>query len=133
MRAGEAFVFPPVLLFLAFFALTVYFLYALGCPRFLFLINIFSSVFTHKKKRGGWERGGGCVVEREREYTEIIKRVKAQYLQGIRSLNKKLQIPKKKKKKKQKLRLFKRSITSFQRLENFQARTVHSLTCLPIQ
>ena len=63
MRAGEAFVFPPVLLFLAFFALTVYFLYALGCPRFLFLINIFSSVFTHQKKRVGW---GGCVVERER-------------------------------------------------------------------
>ena len=74
MRAGEAFVFPPVLLFLAFFALTVYFLYALGCPRFLFLINIFSSVFTNKKKKSG-----GGVVEREREYTEIIKRVKAQY------------------------------------------------------
>ena len=31
---------------------TVYFLYTLGCPLgFIFLIIIFSSVFTHQKKR----------------------------------------------------------------------------------
>ena len=94
MRAGEAFVFPPVLLFLAFFALIVYFLYALGCPRFLFLINIFSSVFTHQKKRVGG------VLWRERESTQkLLNGSKHNILQGIRSLNKKLQIPKKKKSK----------------------------------
>ena len=42
------------LLFFALFSIlapVVYFLYALGCPPgFLFLINIFSFVFTHQKK-----------------------------------------------------------------------------------
>ena len=50
MRAGEVFCFPSCFALFSLLAPVVYFLYALGCHLgFLFLINIFSSVFTHKK------------------------------------------------------------------------------------
>ena len=52
MRAGEVFCFPSCFALFSLLAPVVYFLYALGCHLgFLFLINIFSSMFTHKKKK----------------------------------------------------------------------------------
>ena len=49
MRAGEVFCFPSCFALFSLLASIVYFLYALGCHLgFLFLINIFSSMLTHK-------------------------------------------------------------------------------------